>query len=60
MSRWAGAFLGIAIVAAILDFGNFTGAAPGTARTLFALFLVVFSIRLVRVSLPYRGSSAGR
>lgn len=60
MSRWAAVFLGVAMAAAILDFVDLTGTAPGTARALFAGFLVVFLISLVRVRTDPREPASPR
>lgn len=46
MFNWAVVFLVIAVVAAILGFGNLVGAATTVARILFFVFLAVFVIAL--------------
>jgi uncharacterized membrane protein YtjA (UPF0391 family) len=42
MLRWSAAFLIIAIVAAILGFGNIAAGSAEIAKVLFFLFLVLF------------------
>ncbi|HWD40860.1 MAG TPA: DUF1328 domain-containing protein [Fimbriimonas sp.] len=47
MLRWAVIFLVVAIIAAIMGFGNIAGAATGIAMTLFWLFLAITVIFFV-------------
>ncbi len=54
MLRWAVIFLVVAIIAAIMGFGNIAGAATGIAMTLFWLFLAITVIYFV-IGLPSGG-----
>ena len=47
MLRWAMTFLVVALIAAILGFGNIAGTASGIAVTLFWVFVVLFLVSLV-------------
>lgn len=47
MLRWALVFFIVAIIAAVLGFGNIAGAATDIAKILFFIFIVVFLISLV-------------
>lgn len=47
MLRWALAFLIIALIAAVLGFGNLAGAAAGIASTLFWVFVILFVLALL-------------
>lgn len=47
MLRWALIFLVVAIIAAVLGFGNLAGAASDIARILFFIFIVVFLVGLI-------------
>ncbi|MFI5270134.1 MAG: DUF1328 domain-containing protein [Chloroflexota bacterium] len=47
MLYWAAAFLVIAIAAAVLGFGGFGASAPGIAKILFSIFIVLFVISLL-------------
>ena len=47
MLRWAMAFLIIALIAALLGFGNVAGTASGIAVTLFWVFVALFVISLL-------------
>jgi len=46
MLRWAVFFLIIALIAALLGFGNIAGTAAGIAKILFFIFLVLFVLAL--------------
>lgn len=52
MLRWSITFFIIAIIAAILGFGDIAGTATGIAKILFFVFLVLFVL-----SLLFRGVS---
>jgi len=47
MLSWSLAFLGVAILAAILGFGGIAGGATEIAKVLFFVYLVVFAISFV-------------
>jgi uncharacterized membrane protein YtjA (UPF0391 family) len=47
MLYWALMFLVIALVAAVLGFGNLAGGAAWIAQVLFVLFLVLFIVSLL-------------
>lgn len=47
MLRWAIIFFIVAIIAAILGFGNIAGAATDIAKILFFVFLVIFLVSVV-------------
>ena len=47
MLRWAMTFLIIALVAALLGFGNLAGTASNIALTLFWVFVVLFLVSMV-------------
>ena len=47
MLSWALTFLVIAIIAAVLGFGDIAGAAAGIAELLFYVFVVLFLIAIV-------------
>lgn len=47
MLRWAMTFLIIALIAALLGFGNIAGTASSIAVTLFWVFVVLFLVSLV-------------
>lgn len=47
MLRWAMAFLIIALIAALLGFGNVAGTASGIAVTLFYVFVALFVLSLL-------------
>jgi len=47
MLRWAMLFLIVALIAAVLGFGNVAGTASSIAVTLFWVFVVLFLISLV-------------
>jgi uncharacterized membrane protein YtjA (UPF0391 family) len=47
MLRWAMAFLIVALIAALLGFGNVAGAASGIAITLFWVFVALFVLSLL-------------
>jgi uncharacterized membrane protein YtjA (UPF0391 family) len=47
MLRWALVFLVVAIIAAVLGFGNIAGDAAYIAKILFFLFLVIFVVMLI-------------
>lgn len=55
MLRWSVTFFIIAIIAAILGFGNIAGTATGIAKILFFVFLVLFVL-----SLLFKGVKAPR
>jgi uncharacterized membrane protein YtjA (UPF0391 family) len=46
MLRWAFGFLILAIVAGLLGFTGVASASAGIAKTLFALFLIIFFVML--------------
>ena len=54
MLRWAFIFLALAVIAALLGFGGVAAVSVGIAKTLFALFLLVFCVLLIM------GLAAGR
>lgn len=47
MLRWALTFFIIALIAALLGFGNIAGAASGIATTLFWVFVILFVLSLL-------------
>jgi uncharacterized membrane protein YtjA (UPF0391 family) len=47
MLRWSMGFLIIALIAALLGFGNVAGTASGIAVTLFWVFVVLFLVSLL-------------
>lgn len=47
MLRWSITFLIIALIAAVLGFGEIAGAATGIAKILFVVFLIIFIITIV-------------
>ena len=47
MLRWALTFFIIALIAALLGFGNIAGASSGIAVTLFWVFVVLFVLSLL-------------
>ena len=47
MLRWSMTFLIVALIAAILGFGNIAGTASSIAVTLFWVFVVLFLVSLV-------------
>lgn len=47
MLRWAITFFVIALVAAVLGFGDIAGATSGIATLLFYVFIVLFVIGLI-------------
>ena len=47
MLQWALIFLVVALIAAVLGFGNLAGAAVGIAKILFFIFLVLFVVSLI-------------
>lgn len=47
MLRWAMAFLIVALIAALLGFGNVAGTASGIAVTLFWVFVALFVLSLL-------------
>ena len=47
MLRWAMFFLVVALIAAVLGFGNIAGSATGIAVTLFWVFVVLFIVSLL-------------
>jgi uncharacterized membrane protein YtjA (UPF0391 family) len=47
MLRWALVFLVVAIIAAVLGFGNIAGDAAYIAKILFFLFLIIFVVMLI-------------
>ena len=47
MLSWALVFLVVALIAAVLGFGDIAGAATGIAKILFFVFLVIFLISLL-------------
>ncbi len=47
MLRWSITFFIIALVAALLGFGNLAGAASGMASVLFWVFVVLFVLSLL-------------
>ncbi|MEP6590885.1 MAG: DUF1328 domain-containing protein [Gemmatimonadota bacterium] len=47
MLRWAMGFLILAIIAGVLGFGGVAAASTGIAKTLFAIFLLIFLVTLV-------------
>jgi len=47
MLRWAMLFLIVALIAAVLGFGNVAGTASSIAVTLFWVFVVLFLISLL-------------
>ena len=47
MLRWAMFFLVVALIAAVLGFGNIAGGATSIAVTLFWVFVVLFVISLL-------------
>lgn len=46
MLRWAMTFLIVALIAAVLGFGNLAGTATSIAVTLFWVFVVLFLLSL--------------
>lgn len=46
MLRWAFGFLILALVAGLLGFTGIAAASAGIAKTLFAIFLVIFFVML--------------
>lgn len=47
MLRWAITFLIVALIAAVLGFGNIAGAASNIAVTLFWVFVALFVLSLL-------------
>lgn len=47
MLKWSVIFLAIALIAAVLGFGNIAGAASTVAQILFFVFLIIFLASLV-------------
>jgi len=47
MLRWALIFLVVALIAAVLGFGNIAGSASGIAMTLFWVFVALFVLSLL-------------
>ena len=47
MLSWALTFLIIALIAAVLGFGQLAGTASGIAQILFGVFIVLFIISLI-------------
>ena len=47
MLRWSMTFLIVALIAALLGFGNIAGTASSIAVTLFWVFVVLFMVSLV-------------
>lgn len=47
MLRWALILLVVALVAAVLGFGEIAGAAAGIAQILFWVFIVLFVLALI-------------
>lgn len=48
MLRWTITFIVIAIIAAVLGFGEIAGAASGIAKILFFVFIILFIFSLIR------------
>ena len=59
MLSWALAFLVIALLAALLGFGDIAGTAAWTAKGLFAIFLVLSLVALICGRKPVRFDKHG-
>lgn len=49
MIRWATTFIIIAIVSAVLGYGQMIGAASGFAKMFFFVFIMLYIVSLLRV-----------